>query len=269
MKDIKVGFIGAGNMAAALMRGLLKSGASKPENIRTADVDAARTAHLGAELKITVSQNNAEVAAWADTIVLAIKPQVMTAALASINGIVTSDKLLVSVAAGITTRAIEQALSANARVVRAMPNTPALVGEGATAIAAGAHASEADMQLSAQLFSSVGLCCKVAESQLDAVTGLSGSGPAYVMLMIEALADGGVKTGLTRDVALTLAIQTVLGSAKLALATGEHPGVLKDRVASPGGTTMAGLHSLEKDSFRAALINAVEAATRRSKELGS
>lgn len=267
-KDVNFGFVGAGNMATALVRGLLRGLAATPETIRTSDVDIARCEELQRELGTGVAQDNAELASWADIVVVAVKPQVMPAALASMRDTFDDGKLLVSIAAGTSSQAIEGAFHRPVRVVRAMPNTPALVGAGATAIAAGSRATEEDMQTATRIFSCVGLCTTVDESKMDAVTGLSGSGPAYVMLAIEALADGGVRAGLPRPIAQELAAQTVFGSAKLALATHEHPAVLKDRVASPGGTTISGLHELERHGFRNALISAVVAAAHRATELG-
>jgi pyrroline-5-carboxylate reductase len=182
---------------------------------------------------------------------------------------VSSDQLLISIMAGTPCKVIESFFSTAVRVVRVMPNTPALVLAGAAAVAGGSHASVEDLAVTEALFSQVGSCCRLDEKLLDAVTGLSGSGPAYVLTFIEALADGGVKNGLPREAALQLAVQTVLGTAKLLAETGEHPGSLRDKVTSPGGTTIAGLHALENGSFRATVMNAVEAATLRSKELGT
>jgi pyrroline-5-carboxylate reductase len=176
--------------------------------------------------------------------------------------------LVISIAAGVDTATIEEAVADGVRVVRAMPNTPALVGAGATAVSAGKHASEADLATARALFDAVGITVELDEGQLDAVTGLSGSGPAYIFLILEALADAGVKVGLARRNAQRLAAQTVMGSAKMLLETDEHPGKLKDMVTSPGGTAIAGLHTLEQGGLRTTLINAVETATKRSRELG-
>ena len=268
MQDSKIGFVGAGNMATALIRGLLGAKASTPANIQASDVDAARTTALARELGIGVASNNTALAEWADILILAVKPQAMAGALRSFAHHFDRQKLLISIAAGTTSKSIEDAFEVAARVVRAMPNTPALVGAGATAVSRGKHATAEDMKTSIAIFSCVGLCIEVEETKMDAVTGLSGSGPAYVMLAIEALADGGVQAGLPRDVALVLATQTVLGSAQLVLTTKEHPAVLKDKVTSPGGTTIAGILELERAGFRSALIRAVVAATNRSAELG-
>jgi pyrroline-5-carboxylate reductase len=263
-----IGFIGAGNMAEALVRGLLGSKAASTAGVRASDPSPLRRQGLLETYGVSTTDDNATLAQWADVLVLAVKPQVADQALASIAGSV-GDALVISIAAGITTQRIEAALPKGTHVVRAMPNTAAMALAAATAVAPGRHAEPADLQLARSLFESVGRCVVVPEASLDAVTGLSGSGPAYVMLFIEALADGGVKAGLPRDVALMLAAQTVYGAAKLQLESGEHPAVLKDRVTSPGGTTIAGLGRLEAAGIRGALIDAVVAASERSRELGS
>jgi pyrroline-5-carboxylate reductase len=198
-----------------------------------------------------------------------VKPQILPRVLDEIAGDVTADKLIVSVAAGVPIEAIEAHLHQRSRIVRAMPNTPALVQAGAAAIVAGAHATAADLVAVKAIFDSVGTTVVLDdEGLMDAITGLSGSGPAYIFVIIDALADAGVRVGLSRDVSLALAAQTVLGSAKMLIETGEHPGALKDKVTSPGGTAIAGLHTLEQGGLRTTLINAVEAATKRSRELG-
>jgi pyrroline-5-carboxylate reductase len=201
-------------------------------------------------------------------IVLSVKPQVMEKVLAEIGPSLDASKLVISIAAGIPIAALERQVGHGVRVIRTMPNTPALVGAGATALSPGEHATEADLAQAKALFDAIGMTVVVDEPLLDAVTGLSGSGPAYIFLIIEALADGGVKAGLARDQAQELAAQTVLGSAKLLIETGEHPGRLKDQVTSPGGTAIAGLHTLEAGGLRTTLMDAVEAATFRSRELG-
>jgi pyrroline-5-carboxylate reductase len=263
----KWGFIGGGNMAEAIIRGMIAGGIS-PADIMVAEPVEARRQQLATAYSVATSSDNAAVAGACGTIVLAVKPQVAAAACSGLKGAIGSEQLLISIMAGVPCTSIEGWLDAAVRVVRAMPNTPALVLSGATAIAAGSHATAQDMETAAGLFSLIGSCCRLEEKLMDAVTGLSGSGPAYVLTFIEALADGGVKNGIPRDAALQLALQTVLGTAKLLAETGEHPGSLRDKVTSPGGTTIAGLHALEKGSFRATVMNAVEAATLRSRELG-
>jgi pyrroline-5-carboxylate reductase len=268
MKDKKIGFVGAGNMAGALIKGLLHSGTVGPAQIQASDVREERLAELANEHGIGTTKDNAQLAAWSDVVVLAVKPQVIDKVMVPIARTLRSHALLVSIAAGVPIESLESRLPAETRVVRTMPNTAAIALAGATAIAPGSHASEEDVRLARQLFEATGRVVVLEESLLDAVTGLSGSGPAYVMLMIEALADGGVKVGLHRETALLLAAQTVYGSAKLLLETGEHPGRIKDTVTSPGGTAIAGLHTLEAGGLRRTLIDAVETATRRSIELG-
>jgi len=268
MQDKKIGFVGAGNMAGALIRGLLHSGTLTAAQIQASDVRDERLAELSTEYGIATTKDNGKLAAWADVIVLAVKPQVIDKVIAPIGNAMREHTLIVSIAAGVPIEAIEARLPPSARVIRTMPNTAAIALAGATAIAPGSHASEEDLGVARRLFEATGRVVVLDESLLDAVTGLSGSGPAYIMLIIEALADGGVKVGLHRETALLLAAQTVYGSAKLLLETGEHPGRLKDMVTSPGGTAIAGLHTLEAGGLRTTLINAVENATKRSVELG-
>jgi len=262
------GFLGGGAMAGALINGLLGSGTVRPEQIRVSDVKAPRLAELQRIHSIATTLDNAELVAWADVVVVAVKPQIVDRILPVVREHLREGALVVSVAAGVPIAVFEEELPPGARVVRSMPNTAAIAHAGATAIAGGSRASEDDLAVAQALFEAVGRCAVLDESLLDAVTGLSGSGPAYVMLMIEALADGGVKVGLGRDTALMLAAQTVYGAAKLQLETGEHPGRLKDMVTSPGGTAIAGLHTLESGGLRRTLIDAVEAAATRSAQLG-
>ena len=268
MENRKIGLLGAGNMAGALIRGLLGSKSLRPEQIRASDVRADQLAELENSYGILTHSDNSELLAWANVVVLAVKPQVVGQVLDQIASQIKSDTPLISIAAGVPLAAIEARLPVGARVLRAMPNTAAIALAGATGIAPGSHAGAEDLRFARALFDAVGRSAVLDESALDAVTGLSGSGPAYVMLIIDALADGGVKVGLTRETALMLAAQTVFGSAKLLLETGEHPGRLKDMVTSPGGTTIAGLHALEAGGLRHTLMNAVELATRRATELG-
>ncbi len=263
------GFIGAGKMATALVQGMLRARVARDDTIVASDpVEAARTS-LQAESGIAVFESNLDVVKQSEVVVLAVKPQSMSHVLEELRRAITPEHLVISIAAGITIESIVSGLGQHTRVVRVMPNTPALIGEGISAFALGKGARPEDAALVEDLLGAVGQSVKVTESMLDAVTGLSGSGPAFVYLMIEALSDGGVRAGLPRETASLLAAQTVLGAARMVLETGEHPAALKDQVASPGGTTIAGLHELEKGGVRAALIDAVVAATRRSAELAA
>ena len=264
----QIGFIGAGNMAEALIRGLVRGGHIPGERVLASAPRRARLDELRAAYGIDVTVDNREVAAGSEILVLAVKPQILHKVLLEIADQVRPGALAISIAAGISTETIETALGGTVRVVRAMPNVPATVGAGATAIAAGSRAGEADLETARAIFDAVGITVALDEIHLDAVTGLSGSGPAYMFLIIEALADAGVKVGLSRRDAQRLAAQTVMGSAKLLLDTDEHPGKLKDMVTSPGGTAIAGLHTLEEGGLRTTLINAVETATKRARELG-
>ena len=263
-----IAFVGAGNMASALIRGLTGTATVPADQIIAADPDQARLSDLEAELDIGVTTDNAAAVERATVVVLATKPQVFAQVLPGLAAALSPDALLVSIAAGISTAIIERAFPDGSRVVRTMPNTPALVGAGATAIAAGTHATDDDLELTETLFRSVGISVRVPEAQIDAVTGLSGSGPAYVFAMVEALRDAGVREGLPEETALRLASQTVFGAARLLLDENEAPEVLRDRVTSPGGTTRAGLDALATAGFADAILGAVHAATRRSVELG-
>ena len=263
-----VGFVGAGQMATALAAGWSRAGLLDPARSRASDPHPDARAKFEQTTGVKAAEGNAEVAAAADVLVLAVKPQVMPGALAELRPHLEARHLVVSIAAGVTLEALAAGLGRDVRLVRVMPNTPCLVGASASGYAAGPAATPEDVALVGTLFGAVGTAVAVPERLLDAVTGLSGSGPAFVYVIIEALADGGVRAGLPRDVAQTLAAQTVLGSAKMVLETGQHPGALKDAVASPGGTTIAGLHALERAGLRAALMDAVTAAADRARELG-
>ncbi|MDX1946353.1 MAG: pyrroline-5-carboxylate reductase [Pirellulaceae bacterium] len=268
MHSETIGFIGAGQMARALAKGFVSAGLTRGEKILAADPVPAAIEQFAAEIPSAKGlRNNLEIAERADVIFLAVKPQSMGGVYGELAGKLGPGKLMVSIAAGITLAKLGEGLKTE-RIVRVMPNTPALVGQGASAYALGPGATDADGKLVGQLLGAVGTALAVEERLLDAVTGLSGSGPAFVYVMIEALADGGVRVGLPRDIAAQLAAQTVLGAAQMVLTTGEHPAALKDKVASPGGTTIAGLAALEDRGLRGALIAAVEAAARRSQELG-
>ncbi len=255
-------------MAEAMIRGLVRGGHVAAERITASAPRRERLDELRTSYGINVNPDNREVARGAGLVVLSVKPQIMDKVLLEIGGQLEPGTLVVSIAAGVDTEAIETAVAEGVRVIRAMPNTPALVGAGATAIAPGRHAGEADLAAAKAMFDAVGITVVLDESHLDAVTGLSGSGPAYIFLILEALSDAGVKVGLSRRNAQRLAAQTVMGSAKMLLETDEHVGRLKDMVTSPGGTAIAGLHTLEEGGLRTTLINAVETATKRARELG-
>jgi pyrroline-5-carboxylate reductase len=265
---LKIGFLGAGKMATALARGFINAKLVKPGQLFAADPFEVARKHFGGETGAKIVVDNLALAKAANVLILATKPDQVPAALAEISGAFTKNHLLISIAAGVTLAKLEAALPAGARVIRVMPNTPALVGAGASAFSLGKNASVADGELARKLLSAVGVALPVKETLLDAVTGLSGSGPAYVYQFIEALSDGGVAAGLPRDIATKLAAQTVLGGAKMVLETGQHPGALKDQVTSPGGTTIEGLHELEKGKLRGVVISAVRAAAEKSKKLG-
>ncbi len=265
---LAVGFLGAGQMATALASAWTKAGLLDVARSIAADPHPDARAKFRAATGVTAGESNLGVLAACDVIVLAVKPQVMSAVLAELKPAVRAAHLFVSIAAGVTLDTLALGLGKTASAVRVMPNTPCLVGASASGFSPGATATPEDAALVERLFAAVGIAYRVPEHLLDAVTGLSGSGPAFVYLFIEALADGGVKCGLPRATAQALAAQTVMGAAKMVLETGQHPGALKDAVASPGGTTIAGLHALERAAFRAAAMDAVEAATNRARELG-
>ena len=265
---MKLAFLGCGKMATALVGGVVQAGTFAPEEILVSDCIPEAVAALKSKTGVAAVADNLALATGADVLVLCVKP---ADALEALRGVGTAlvGKLVVSIVAGLSLAHLQKAAGAAVRVVRVMPNTPALIHQGAAAFALGATATEADAALVAKIFSSVGRAVRVKEQLLDAVTGLSGSGPAYVYLMIEALADGGVLMGLPRDLALQLAAQTVAGAASMVLQTGQHPAALKDQVTSPGGTTIAGLEVLDSMAARSAFIGAVRAATERSRELGA
>ena len=265
---LKIGFLGAGKMASALAKGFVAAKIVSPKQIIASDVMEPARAVFAKEVGGAATDSNLEVLRFANVLILAVKPDQVLSVLAEIKPLCTGKHLLISIAAGVTIAKLEGALPLRSRVIRVMPNTPALVGAGAAGYALGSHANGEDGELAQKLLGAVGIAFAVKESLLDAVTGLSGSGPAYVFQIIEALSDGGVATGLPRDVATRLAAQTLLGAAKMVLETGMHPGALKDMVTSPGGTTIEGLHEMEKGKVRGALINAVRAATEKSKRLG-
>jgi pyrroline-5-carboxylate reductase len=263
----KIAFIGTGNMGEALLGGLLKAELTKPENIIAADIREERLNQVHAKWAVKTTTDNNEAVKFADVIVLCIKPQTIGDIFKQIAGVVRPEQLIISIVAGIPTRIINKALGQNNPVVRVMPNIPAVVDEAASGICLGKYAGDNDREIAVKIFEAVGEVEIVYESQLDVITGLSGSGPAYIYMIIEALTDGGVMMGLPRDVATRLATQTVLGSAKLVRETAIHPAVLKDQVTTPGGTTILAIKELEESGLRSMLIRAVETATRKSQEL--
>jgi pyrroline-5-carboxylate reductase len=266
--SFRIGFLGSGKMATALAKGFIRASLISADQIIAGDPIPGAREYFAREVGAKTTASNLEVVDFAQVLLLAVKPDQTAGVLSEIKSHFTSEHLLLSIAAGVPLAKLEAGLDADARVVRIMPNTPALVGASATAFAPGKWARPEDGELTQKLFSVVGITFQLKEPLLDAVTGLSGSGPAYVYLFIEGLSDGGVASGLPREVATRLAAQTVLGAARMVLETGQHPGALKDMVTSPGGTTIEGLHELEKGKLRASLISAVRAATDKSKKLG-
>jgi len=268
LRNKQVGFVGTGNMGEALIKGLIHGHVCKPEQIICSDTRPERLKTVRETFGVKGTSHNVEVVKQSDIIILAVKPQIMKSVVEEIAKYLDISKLVISIAAGVPLEAIEWCAKKELKLIRVMPNICVSVREGISAIAAGKCALKEDLMLAKTIFDSVGKSLFIEEVLLDAVTGLSGSGPAYIFLIIDALADAGVKVGLSRDDALILASQTVLGAAKMLMETGEHPGKLKDMVTSPGGTAIAGLHTLEEGGLRTTLINAVEVATQRSKELG-
>ncbi len=269
LNEKKICILGTGNMGEALINGLIKSGSSRPQNIICTDVREQRLESVKKSYGVITTTDNNEAVRLSEIVIYAVKPQIMAAVLKETNTYLDMSKLIISIAAGVPLPAIELLLNKELRLIRVMPNVAVAVRQGATAIAAGKHILEGDLKLARAIFESVGETVFISENILmDAITGLSGCGPAYIFLIVDALADAGVKVGLSRQDALFLAIQTVLGAAALLKETNEHPGKLKDMVTSPGGAAIAGLHTLEEGGLRTTLMNAVEAATKRSKELG-
>ncbi len=268
LKNKQVGILGTGNMGEALIHGLLYGHLCRPEQIFCSDVRAERLKAIREKYGVKSTSHNVEVVKQSDIIILAVKPQIMKQVVEEIAKYLDLSKLMISIAAGVPLDAIEACARKDLKLIRVMSNICVSVREGVSAIAGGKHALKEDLMMAKTIFDSVGKSLFIEEDLLDAVTGLSGSGPAYIFLIIDALADAGVKVGLSRDDALILAPQTVLGAAKMLIETGEHPGKLKDMVTSPGGTAIAGLHTLEEGGLRTTLINAVEVATQRSKALG-
>lgn len=266
---LTIGFIGAGRMATALAQGLISSGFVSAERVVATDVVPAALDVFAEQTAARVVESTSTVISESDVIFLAVKPQQMTQVLDGLSTLLEDRHLIISIAAGLPLSVYESALGSNRRIVRVMPNTPCLVSTCAAGFSTGGSATDGDAELVEAMLATVGVAVQVDEKLLDAVTGLSGSGPAYVYQIIEAMSDGGVRVGLPRDMATKLAAQTVLGAARMVLETGQHPGALKDAVTSPGGTTIAGIHALEAGGLRGTLIDAIQAATERSQELGA
>jgi len=268
LRNKQVGFVGAGNMGEALIHGLLHGHLCRPEQILCSDIRPERLKSIREKYEVKGTSHNTEVVKQSDLIILAVKPQIMKNVVEEISKYLNLSKLIISIAAGVPLEAIESCAKKELKLIRVMSNICVSVREGVSAIAGGRHALKEDLMMAKMIFDSVGKSLFIEEYLLDAVTGLSGSGPAYIFLIIDALADAGVKVGLSRDDALVLASQTLLGSAKMLLETGEHPGKLKDMVTTPGGTAISGLHTLEEGGLRTTLMNTVEVATQKSKALG-
>jgi len=268
LKDKKIGIIGTGNMGESLISGLIYARSSVPKHIICSDCRKERLKSVKDAYGVVTTTSNIDVVKGSEIVIYAIKPQIMASILRETSAHLDMSKVIISIAAGVPLAAIESCLNKDLRLIRVMPNIAASVKEGAAAIAPGKHASKGDLKLAKAIFDSVGKSIIIEEEFMDAITGLSGNGPAYIFLIVGALADAGVKMGLSREDALLLSAQSVLGAAKLLLVTGEHPGKLKDKVTSPGGTAIAALHTIEEGGLRTTLINAVEVGTNRSKELG-
>ncbi len=268
LEDSRVGFVGGGNMGEALIRGLLAASLFTPDRLVVFDVIGSRTEYLATRYKVQVALNIGDLASKCHAVILAVKPQNMAGVLQELSLQLTHEVLVISIAAGVPLSTLAKGLPPGTPIVRVMPNTPAIVLEGASALSRGPNVQDSHMDLALALFRAVGTAIEVEEKWMDTVTGLSGSGPAYVLLLIESLIDAGVLMGLPRPVSRELAVQTVMGTARMVQETGNHPAELKDLITSPGGTTIRGLHVLEERGIRGALMQAVEAATLRSRELG-
>jgi pyrroline-5-carboxylate reductase len=267
LKGRKIGFLGGGAMGEALMTGLLRTGLVTPADIYISDINNQRQAELKQKLGIQEAADNQAVVKEAGVVVLAVKPHIAPSVLKEVAPVAKTGQTFISLAAGVPISLIENCLAGPVPVIRAMPNTPCLVGEGASAVSAGTHARKENIKIAMAVFNAVGKTVEVPEALLDCVTGLSGSGPAYMYVILEGLIDGAVRLGLPAATARELAAQTMLGSAKMVLETTEHPAKLKNSVTTPGGTTAAGLYALEEGSLRAVLMKAVAAATQRSREM--
>ncbi len=267
-KQKKLGFIGAGTMAKAIIKGIVSSEVVPKENIKASEVSPELAQKASEQTGVQVVTDNKEVAVFSDIIILCVKPYSVETVLSELKDAVTKDKLVVSIAAGVSTGSMEKALNPEIPVIRVMPNTPALIREGMSAVCKGEHASQRDIKTVMEIFKAVGRCIEVEEKLINAVTGISGSGPAFMYLVIDALSDGGVKMGLKKETAIELAAQTAIGAAKMVLETGKHPAVLKDEVTTPGGCTIAGLSVMENEHVRSALIKTVQETTNIASGLG-
>ena len=267
LKNQTIAVVGAGHMAGALIGGMIRSKLVPAKSIVATRRSPEALQELQKKWGVRTSADNKKAVAEADIVILAVKPQMAKTVMAQLAGAIRKDQLVISVMAGITTAAIAKALRTDGPIVRAMPNTPCQVDAGATAICAGAHAGEKDLARAEAVFGSVGIVAVLPETALDAVTGLSGSGPVYIYMVIEAMIDGGVKMGIPRGIAAKLAAQTVFGAAKLVIESGKHPAILKDEVTTPGGTAISAIHVLESKGLRSVLIDGIEAAAKRSQEL--
>ena len=269
MSDLpKLVFLGGGQMAEALIRGVLDAGLVAPDRVMATDVRPERREHLTQQIGILAEASNSAAVGFGEIVFLTVKPQDIPSVLDEIGPVVGPEELVVSIAAGVPLARIQSALRGPTPVIRVMPNTPCLVREGMAVLALGSHAGPRDEELVLRIFNAVGRAVTLPERALDAVTALSGSGPAFISVVVEALIDAGVRVGLPRDVATTLAVQTTLGTARMLAETALHPAVMKEMVTSPGGTAIAGVHALEQAGLRAAFMNAIVAATERSRELG-
>lgn len=264
---MKIGFIGLGNMAKAMIGGIISKGGIEPTNIYGADISAAAVDEAALTYYINTENSNSSVAQKVDVLVLAVKPQFMEEALRTFKDDVQKECIVISIAPGKTLKYFSEILGKKVKVVRCMPNTPALVGEGCTACCKNENVTPEDMEKVIRILESFGRAIEVPESQMDAVVGISGSSPAYVFMFIEAMADAAVASGMPRDKAYEFAAQAVMGSAKMVLETGKHPGELKDMVCSPGGTTIQAVKVLEEKNFRGTVMDAVEACINKSKSL--
>lgn len=263
----KIGFIGCGNMGQAMIGGIVKSGIALPENIMVSDMNIDFLNSIKEKYAVSITSNNLEVAAFSDILILAVKPNIYETVIKEVSSTVKEEVLIVTIAAGVSINSVEKNFGRDMKVIRTMPNTPALVGEGMTAVSKNNKVSEAELNEALKIFQSFGKAEIIDEKLMDSIPAISGSSPAYVFMFIEALADGAVLRGMPRDKAYKFAAQAVLGSAKMVLETGEHPGSLKDKVCSPGGTTIEAVYSLEKDNFRGSVISAMESCTKKAMEM--